>query len=116
MAEYIKREDAIKAIQRYGVGCFDEEDFIPEQAERFVIARLNEIPPADVVEVVRSKDGTELNIMEEAIIILEHILEADPRTFKKQYCEYGWIFDKVYKVLKLLKYNPAPHDKDRNKR
>lgn len=43
--ELITKEQAIKQIQKYGVGCFDADDFIPEQAERFVISRLKELPP-----------------------------------------------------------------------
>lgn len=37
----ISREEAIKTIQRYGVGCFDADEFSPEECERFVIAKLN---------------------------------------------------------------------------
>lgn len=44
-AHYISKEDAIKTIQRYGVGCFNPDEFIPEQCERFVIAKLNELNP-----------------------------------------------------------------------
>ena len=40
----ISRQEAIKLIQRYGVGCFDAEEFSPEQCERFVIQKLNELP------------------------------------------------------------------------
>ncbi len=40
----ISRKDAIKQIQKYGVGCFDEEDFTPEQCERFVISLLENLP------------------------------------------------------------------------
>lgn len=32
-------------VQRYGVGCFDAEEFSPEQCERFVIQKLNDLPP-----------------------------------------------------------------------
>ena len=40
----ISREEAIKTIQRYGVGSRDFEDYTPEQAERFVIQKLSELP------------------------------------------------------------------------
>lgn len=40
----ISRTKAIKTIQRYGVGALDFEDYTPEQAERFVINQLNELP------------------------------------------------------------------------
>lgn len=40
----ISRAEAIKTIQRYGVGALDFEDYTPEQAERFVINQLNELP------------------------------------------------------------------------
>lgn len=39
----ISREEAIKQIQRYGVGCFDADDFSVETATRFVISKLNEL-------------------------------------------------------------------------
>ena len=45
MSEYILKSDAIKAIQKYGVGCLDADDFSPEQSERFVINKLNELHP-----------------------------------------------------------------------
>ncbi len=40
----ISRKDAILQIQRHGVGCFDAEDFTPEQCERFVINKIKELP------------------------------------------------------------------------
>ena len=40
----ISRAEAILQIQRHGVGCFDPDEFSPEQAERFVINMLNELP------------------------------------------------------------------------
>lgn len=39
----ISREEAIKTIRRYGVGCFDADEFSPEECERFVIGKLNEL-------------------------------------------------------------------------
>ena len=42
--DLISRSEAIKAIQKYGVGCLDPDDFSPEQSERFVINKLNELP------------------------------------------------------------------------
>lgn len=41
----ISRQEAILQVQRYGVGCFDAEEFSPEQCERFVIQKLNDLPP-----------------------------------------------------------------------
>ena len=41
----ISRQEAILQVQRYGVGCFDVEEFSPEQCERFVISKLNSLPP-----------------------------------------------------------------------
>lgn len=40
----VSRQEAIKLIQKYGVGCFDAEEFSPEQCERFVISKLNSLP------------------------------------------------------------------------
>ena len=51
MDKYIELEAAIHAVQRYGVGVLDADDFSPEQAERFIISKLSAIPAADVVEV-----------------------------------------------------------------
>lgn len=53
--KYIKLEDAILEIQRNGVGCYDQDDFSPEQAERFVISRLDAVPAANVRPVVRGR-------------------------------------------------------------
>lgn len=55
MCDCIKREDAILEIQKFGVGAQDFEDYTPEQAERFVIGRLESIPAADVAPVVKGK-------------------------------------------------------------
>lgn len=49
--DLIWRKDAVLELQRYGVGCTDADDFTPEQAERFVISRLNAIPAVDAAEV-----------------------------------------------------------------
>ena len=49
MSEYIKREDAVKAIARYLSPVF-------ERAEEGATRVLSDIPCADVVEVVRCKD------------------------------------------------------------
>ena len=49
MNEYIKKEDAIKAIARYLSPVF-------ERAEEGATRVLSDIPSADVVEVVRCKD------------------------------------------------------------
>ncbi len=50
MKKYIERDAAIRAVQRYGVGALDADDFSPEQAERFIISNLSTIPAADVVD------------------------------------------------------------------
>lgn len=41
----ISRKAAIEQIQRYGVGCFDADDFSPEECERFVIHILEALQP-----------------------------------------------------------------------
>lgn len=43
-SDAISRSEAIKMVQKHGVGCLDADDFFPEQCERFVINRLNELP------------------------------------------------------------------------
>ena len=55
MKDKIYRQDAILMIQRHGVGCFDQEDFYPEEAERFVISMLEKLPFAEP-EIIRCKD------------------------------------------------------------
>ena len=50
--------------------------------------------------------GKEIKIgkgIEELIVILEHILESDPRTIKEPECEYDWLFDRVHEALKKAK-------------
>ena len=42
--EYIKKKDAITLFQRVGVGSFDFDNYTPEQAERFIINQLNNLP------------------------------------------------------------------------
>ena len=42
-------------IQKYGVGCFDEEEFSPEEAERFVINMLEKLPSAEP-EIIHCRD------------------------------------------------------------
>ena len=54
--DFIRRKAAILIVQRYGVGCIDPDEFTPEQAERFVIARLQAMPAADVRPVVLCRD------------------------------------------------------------
>lgn len=53
----ISRREAILQIQKYGVGCFIEENFSPEQCERFVISKLNSLPPVMPKEkIIHCKD------------------------------------------------------------
>ena len=44
--EYILKSEAIKTIQQHGVGCFDADDFTPEQCERYVIKLLQDLKPS----------------------------------------------------------------------
>ena len=57
----ISRKEAITQIQRYGVGCFNEEDFSPEECERFVIGKLKSLPVVTPKEIYNKgwKDGAE---------------------------------------------------------
>ena len=52
MDDLIRRKDAILEIQAHGVGSFDfeEDDWWPAEAERYVISRLNKLPAVDAVE------------------------------------------------------------------
>jgi hypothetical protein len=49
--DYISREEAIQQIQRYGIGCFNADDFSVEQCTRFVIGKLNELDSVESEEV-----------------------------------------------------------------
>ena len=56
MSDYIKREDAIKAIMEYiRDGCDESDEFIDGTYKAKLIVE-EDIPSADVVEVVRCKD------------------------------------------------------------
>ena len=55
MDDLIKRKDAILMIQRHGVGCFDADEFHPEEAERFVIGMLEKLPSAEP-EIIHCRD------------------------------------------------------------
>ena len=92
MSEYIKKDDAILAIQRYGVGCFDPDDFSPEQTERFIIARLNDIPSIklELEDAVSRKQAIEAakSIIEypgdmKLLTILRMLQELPPITRKR---------------------------------
>lgn len=45
--EYILKSEAIKTIQQHGVGCFDADEFTPEQCERYVIKLLQDLKPIE---------------------------------------------------------------------
>jgi hypothetical protein len=34
----------ILLVQKYGVGCLDPDDFFPEESERFLINKINDLP------------------------------------------------------------------------
>lgn len=61
MDDLIKRKDAILMIQRHGVGCFDADEFHPEEAERFVIGMLEKLPSAEP-EIIYCKDCKRHNV------------------------------------------------------
>lgn len=46
LGDCISRTEAIKTIQQHGVGCFDADDFTPEQCERYVIKLLQNLKPS----------------------------------------------------------------------
>ena len=37
--------------------------------------------------------------IDKALIILEHIMEADPRTLRNPDCDNAWIFDKTFALF-----------------
>lgn len=83
MSDYIKREDAIKAMAR-GIGI-PYTDFI-EVAERC----MDDIQNADVVEVVRCKDCK--HIKEEHFNIMPDGFSCELSGLmveKEHYCSYG---------------------------
>ena len=85
--EYIKRSDAILAIQRHGVGSFDfeEDGWTPEQAERFVIAQLNKIRAEDVAPVRRGEWLPE-EVFGEPIIYCSKCLRIKFDGIKSNFC------------------------------
>lgn len=46
LGDCISKTEAIKTIQQHGVGCFDADDFTPEQCERYVIKLLQDLKPS----------------------------------------------------------------------
>lgn len=46
LGDCISKTEAIKTIQQHGVGCFDVDDFTPEQCERYVIKLLQDLKPS----------------------------------------------------------------------
>lgn len=46
LGDCISRTEAIKTIQQHGVGCFDADEFTPEQCERYVIKLLQNLKPS----------------------------------------------------------------------
>ena len=85
----ISRKQAILTIQRYGVGCFDADEFSPEECERFVIAKLNEldsvtpqvprwIPVSDYLPVTNDE------------VLVTYIVNGN---HKKRYVEVARCFD-----------------------
>ena len=59
----VSRQAAVEEIRRHGVGSFDFEDYTPEQAERFVIKLLQDLPsvtPELCEDAVSRKDVIDL--------------------------------------------------------
>lgn len=92
--DYISREDAIKTIQQYGVGSYDFENYTPEQAERFVIQRLSELPP---VGKDTNASSTDCVSREEAKQFLYERL--DRLNDNKLYDTFSVIIDDMYNEL-----------------
>lgn len=55
MAEYIRREDALDCLKRYPTGKYAGENLYCAEI-RAAADDINDLPSADVVEVVRCKD------------------------------------------------------------
>lgn len=91
--DYISREDAIKTIQQYGVGSYDFEDYTPEQAERFVIQRLSELPPV----------GKDTNVTTTDCVSREEVREL----FTTCIAEKGKPYDFLYKLNNLSSVTPT---------
>lgn len=90
MSEYILKSDAIKAIQKYGIGCLDADDFSPEQCERFVINKINELPSVTPLPQEQSRDMKEIKEVincgtdaETKCKMISNILNAKPHYFKE---------------------------------
>lgn len=93
----ISRREAILQIQRYGVGTFDSDDFMPEVAERYVIGLLKKLPsvqPAPiecddaisrqaVLEYIEASDA-ELGHSSENELVCQDIKEMPPVTLQSK--------------------------------
>ena len=81
MTDYIKREDAIKALEE-DIPITDN----PVEVIASAIAALEEQPSADVVEVVRCKDCKKYNT-DDCMMI--HGKKMNRNIFANDFCSYG---------------------------
>lgn len=59
---------------------------------------INRIPACNVVDAKEIESR-----IDEVEMILEHILEGDPRTLRAPYCEGAQRYDSVYRALKICR-------------
>lgn len=59
---------------------------------------INRIPACNVVDAKEIESR-----IDEVEMILEHILEGDPRTLREPYCEDEQRYDSIYRALKTCK-------------
>ena len=84
MSDYIKREDAITALEEWAVNLINPKFIVKEDA----ICALKDIPSADVVEVVRCKDCIHNDQCKHRVVMW---VEDPINTWHKDidFCSYG---------------------------
>lgn len=85
MDEYIKREDALKAVNYAGPR---ERASLVDVALMVAYTKINSIPTADVVPVVRCKDCKHAQFMSSCSRYMCHKVGGSMRA-EDDYCNYG---------------------------
>ena len=99
----VSRKAAVEEIRRHGVGSFDFEDYTPEQAERFVIKLLQNLP-----SVTPKPQIGELTIKEcENAVSRVDVLECFADLYDTlEYCSKG-IINELHRKFEDLRTLPS---------
>ena len=93
--EYISRKEAILQIQRYGVGCLDADEFTPEQCERFVISKLQELPSVESFKVNEWISVSERLPEIRERVLVSYNVHGEQVVNTTYYDEFGFLIGKV---------------------